>query len=107
MEDQVVYIKEPCAEDDPVRFLLDLYPAPAWTTGPGLTARFRDRGFRNWDFNFAQYRGVRADGVCAVNVPLPGYAIARIRTGQFLMEDGTVRHLWREDIRASAGVATR
>ena len=101
MENNLVYTKEPCDEqNDLARFLLHLYPrdtSPAWMNAIGPTAHFKERGFRYRDFDFQNY-GMRIDGVCVVNVPLPGYAIVRIRTGQFT-EDRAVRHLWREDTR--------
>ena len=106
-ENNLVYTKEPCAEDDPARFLLHLYPAAAWMKAgtPGLRVGFEKRGFHYWDFSFPQY-GVRADGVCVVNVPLPGYAIARFRLGQFT-EGRAAAHLWQEDIRPIPGAQSK
>ena len=92
----LVYAKAPCAGDDPVRFLLRLYPADA----ADLTKAAKTRGFYYRDFDFRQY-GLQADGVCLVNVPLPGYVLARVRTGQFT-EDAV---LWQEDISLDPGGA--
>ena len=38
-------------------------------------------GFDNWDFDFERWGGY-FDGECLASVPLPGYPIAAIRTGQ-------------------------
>ena len=79
-ENTLSYIKEPCAGIDTINpFLLHLTPADA----ADLLADSRQQGFNNLDFHFTEH-GVRVAGMCLIKVPLPGYEIARIRTGQFV-----------------------
>ena len=83
----LTYVRDECsAEDDAARFFLHVEPAD-----PGDLPRYREEyGFNNLDFAFPEH-GVRLeDGSCVVTVPLPGYPIASVRTGQF---DGTGQ-LW-------------
>ena len=52
-----------------------------------LPARSREHGFRNLDFLFSELaRDIEGD--CAVLRLLPTYPIARIETGQYLVETG-------------------
>ena len=83
----LAYLKESCAEGDTyARFLLHIIPAdPA-----DLPAIWRERGFENLDFQFADH-GARIDGKCVAERELPDYAIERIRTGQFVSGEG---QLW-------------
>ena len=96
------YLKELCAPDDAdgdadVWFFLHIIPAdPA-----DLPADRRDHGFVNMDFRFAD-RGVYIDGKCAAARDLPGYAIERIRTGQFVRGEDDI---WRADIDLAASAA--
>ena len=77
--DALVYFKEPCEDADLTRkFFLHIFPERA----SDLPERRRAQGRENFDFNF-QSRGAAFDGECAARVPLPNYAIASIRTGQF------------------------
>ena len=46
----------------------------------------REVGFDNLDFKFFQ-RGLRWEGRCHAEVPLPEYEIDLIRTGQFVADD--------------------
>lgn len=72
----LVYFKEPCSADDVnAEFFLHVFPE----NEDRLTER---RGHENLDFEFPLW-GVSLDGACAALVPLPGYAIRGIRTGQF------------------------
>ena len=85
----LAYIKEPCVfgETD-ANFFLHIFPAdPA-----DLPADSRERGFgfANLDFQFAD-RGARIGDMCVAERELPGYAIERIRTGQFVSGEG---RLW-------------
>ena len=83
VDDVMVYVRDECsASDARTRFFLHVYPVdPA---GP----EFRPRGgygFGKRDFSFTRY-GARIDGACVAVAPLPAYAIAGIRTGQFTPE---------------------
>ena len=85
--DRLAYLKEPCAPGDTeARFFLHIFPAdPA-----DLPAVSREHGFANLDFQFADHGG-RIGDICAAERKLPGYAIERIRTGQFVSGEG---QLW-------------
>ena len=97
----LAYLKEPCAPADAdARFFLHITPADP----SDLPADRRDRGFANLDFRFAD-RGVYAGGKCVAERELPGYAIARIRTGQKATADGGVE--WRADINLAARAAAQ
>ncbi len=76
----LAYIKEPCAVGGAdARFFLHIFPAdPA-----DLPANSRELGFANLDFQFADH-GAYVGDKCVVTRELPGYAIERIRTGQFV-----------------------
>ena len=76
---RLLYLREPCAPQDiDARFLLHIYPSDAAV----LRRERRELGFVNADFDFAAH-GALFDGKCVGIAPLPGYAIERIRTGQF------------------------
>ena len=86
----LVYVKEPCGQaDTETRFFLHLVPDRV----DDLPEEHRRHGFDNLDFDFF-LRGGHFDGKCLARVPLPGYAIASIRTGQFVRGEGEV---WREE----------
>ena len=89
----LAYLREPCAEgDSDARFFLHIIPAnPA-----DLPADRRESGFANLDFRFADY-GADIGGKCVAERELPGYAIGRIRTGQFVSGEGAV---WRVEFAA-------
>ena len=73
------YFKAPCtAADTEAMFFLHVFPQDE----NDLPERRRQHGFDNLDFRFGQ-RGALFDGKCMARAPLPGYAIARIRTGQY------------------------
>ncbi len=82
-KDILIYLKrQPCAADDVrARFFLHIFPADAGD----LPARRREHGFENRDFGF-DGRGKAHGRLCAAIARLPGYEIARIRTGQFTGE---------------------
>lgn len=83
----LIYLKEPCVYSDVEhQFYLHIYPERA----DDLPAWRRASGYDNLDFPF-WLRGVRFDGKCAAQVPLPEYPIAGIRTGQFSRDSG---ELW-------------
>ena len=86
----LVYVKEPCEQaDTDAKFFLHLVPERV----DDLPRERRGHGFDNMDFAFF-LRGGHFDGKCTARVPLPGYAIASIRTGQFVGGEG---ELWREE----------
>ena len=82
----LAYLKEPCEQGDTdARFFLHIFPAnPA-----DLPANRRHAGFENLDFQFADH-GARIADKCVAERELPGYAIERIRTGQFVSGEGRV-----------------
>ena len=83
---RLAYIKEPCALGDAdAWFFLHIFPAdPA-----DLPADSREHGFANLDFQFADY-GAYAGDKCVAERELPGYAIERVRTGQYVSGAGQV-----------------
>ena len=83
----LAYLKEPCAASDTdARFFLHIIPV----NSADLHADRRESGFDNRDFRFAE-RGARIGDMCVAERELPGYAIERIRTGQFVIGGG---RLW-------------
>ena len=88
--DALIYVKEPCvAADASARFMLHIYPSDS----ADLPAGRAELGFANADFRFVE-RGALFEGKCVAVAPLPGYAIDRIRTGQFASGAG---ELWRAE----------
>ena len=84
--DRVVYRKEQCAVDDTAdRFYLHIFPA----NPDDLSGDRQEYGFDNLGFDFLN-RGVRYNGKCLAAAYLPGYEIARIRTGQHTPDDEQV-----------------
>ena len=84
----LTYIREDCAPADTAApFYLHIIPSDA----NNLPAAQRQHGFDNRDFEFGPAGGVQYDGRCLVSIPLPDYAIDRIRTGQYRPETG---RLW-------------
>ena len=82
----LAYLKEPCEEGDAdARFFLHIFPADR----ADLPADGREFGFANLDFQFADH-GADIGGKCVAERELPGYAIDRIRTGQFVSGEGRV-----------------
>ena len=97
-DDDLVYVKETCDQADTRdRFYLHIVPERA----DDLPRERRDFGFDNLDFDFF-LRGALFDGKCAATVPLPDYAIASIRTGQFVRGKG---ELWIADFAVGDGEA--
>ena len=90
---ELTYLKEPCSADDTAApFFLHLVPADA----DNLPPAHRAVGFENRDFH---WNGMRAGGRCLASIPLPNYAIDRIRTGQFTpTPNGGYRNLWQAEI---------
>ena len=76
---KLIYYKNGCGPDDTAnKFLLHLFPANV----NELSAYRQLYGFESLDFGFLE-RGAVFDGNCIAIAPLPGYEIARIRTGQY------------------------
>ena len=91
----LAYHKEPCAEEDlRERFFLHVIPADE----EDLAAQDRPHGFENVGFYYREY-GARLGEACVALAPLPEYAIARLRTGQFVSGQG---QLWSAEIAAPA-----
>ena len=82
----LAYLKENCdAGDADARFFLHIIPVdPA-----DLPADWREHGFENLDFQFADH-GAYAGDICVATVDLPRYPLDRIRTGQFISGEGRV-----------------
>ena len=77
---RLVYWRETCAAGDTAAgFFLHIIPQDV----ADLPAGRRDAGFANLDFVFARYGG-HFDGKCLAAVALPDYAIAAVRTGQYV-----------------------
>ena len=80
------YKKERCTPEDtePAFFLhLDLVDVN------DLPSHRKQYGFDNLDFAFTVY-GLIGGGVCIARRDLPDYAIAAIRTGQFVPGEGQI-----------------
>ena len=96
----LAYLKEPCADGDTAaRFFLHVFPAdPAELPAYRRRHGFDRYGFDNRDFRFEDY-GTRFDSrwgrTCLALVRLPGYAIASLRTGQYVSGAGAV---WKAEI---------
>ena len=90
----LAYLKEPCAPADAdAPFFLHIFPAdPA-----DLPAVWREYGFENLDFHFADH-GANIGGNCVASRELPDYPIDRIRTGQFVSGEGA---LWSAEFPAA------
>ena len=78
-----------------MRFFLHLHPVDAGD----LPDHRRRHGFEYLDFHFGDYALPLTDRPVAVR-ELPGYPIARIRTGQIAVnEDGALTELWEGEVR--------
>ena len=87
LDGALAYTKERCGQEDTEdRFFLHIVPERA----EDLPQERREFGFDNLDFDFF-LRGALFAGRCVATVPLPDYAIASIRTGQFVRSEG---ELW-------------
>ena len=95
-DEALVYVKEPCGQaDTETRFFLHVVPERV----DDLPRERRRHGFDNLDFDFF-LRGGHFDGNCLARVPLPGYSIASVRTGQYVSGEGEV---WREEFGVGGG----
>ena len=89
----LTYIKENCDEEDARgRFFLSVFPADP--SDLPQTAQDAEREHQSLNFDFARY-GAIVDGGCVIIRNLPGYAISRIETGQWLPGEG---ELWSAEI---------
>ena len=78
--DTLTYLKAPCAEDDTRgRFFLSVHPVDV----DDLPENRRELGHDGLNFDFAP-DGIIFNGKCMVWRALPGYAISRIETGQWI-----------------------
>ena len=78
-----------------VRFFLHLYPVDVGD----LPDHRKRHGFDNLDFRFGEYALPLTERRVAMH-ELPDYAIARVRTGQFrINEDGSFTQLWEGEVR--------
>ena len=95
-EDTLFYVREPCgAEDESATFFLHVFPVEM----DSLPVHRWWHGFDNLDFRFNSY-GMRLAEQCVALHELPDYPIARIRTGQYRVnEDGSVTRLWEGEVR--------
>ena len=87
--DSIAYVKEPCTARD-VRSKFFLHVVPPHARQPSDFVRL--------DFDLPEY-GVFWDNRCLAVVPLPGYAVSRIGTGQFIRdkEQGQIRQIWKSE----------
>ena len=90
IENSLIYKKEQCAPKDvEPSFFLHLGPVDM----NDLPRRRKQYGFDNLDFAFRDH-GLIEERVCVAIRELPDYAIAAIRTGQFVPVEGGFDHLW-------------
>ena len=87
----LTYVRDGCSADDAgAGFFLHAFPEDEGD----LPAHRHEHGFDNLDFSLRQQGARTEDGSCVAVAPLPGYAIARVETGQFTA-DG---RLWGTEI---------
>ena len=91
--DTLIYLKEPCGEDDARgRFLLSAFPENA----DDVPEDMRERGLAHESLNFDfAMRGARFDGNCMAWRGLPGYPLRAIETGQWIAGG---EEIWRERV---------
>ena len=95
----LILLKDPCADaDTAARFFLHLFPLAA----NDLPDARRAAGFDNRDFWLQEY-GVQRHKACWATVPLPAYALQRLRLGQASAADASA--LWSEEIVFAQGQA--
>ncbi len=83
---RLIYAKEDCGNNAAARrFFLHITPRNV----DDLPEERRQAGFDNMDFWFWEY-GASSDGECLAIAPLPEYEIDGIRTGQFVVGEGSV-----------------
>ncbi len=98
---RLILLKAPCADaDTAARFFLHVVPQAA----ADLPAARRAAGFDNLDFWFKEY-GVQRRNACWAIVPLPAYALQRLRLGQAGAAGAAGPWLWSADIVWAQGQA--
>ena len=91
--DDLVYVKESCGQEDAEQpFFLHIFPERAEDLQQG-----RRKGFNSRPVDFFLHGGALFDGKCAMRVPLPGYPVAAVRTGQRSAQGGA--DLWSASFR--------
>ena len=86
-EGSLSFVKEPCARaDTEAMFFLHLIPADV----DDLPEERKQYGFGGFNFDFGNYPLIKR-GFCVATRELPDYAIATIRTGQFI---GEGKNIW-------------
>ena len=97
-DDMLIYVKEPCSAED-VQGAFFLHVAPVDVND--LLEHRKPYGFDNLDFRFNDRGGrwFRSAERCVALRERPDYAITRIRTGQFLVNEyGATAHLWEGEV---------
>ena len=98
VENVLIYVKNPCGQEDvDAPFFLHLDAV----VSNDLPRHRKWYGFDNLDFRFHKHGdgpGTMVGGTCLVEVSLPDYGIATIRTGQFVVVGDVLRHLWEGEI---------
>lgn len=89
---ELIYAREGCAAGDTAAtFFLHLIPADVNDLDEGRRAH----GYENLRFEFDLEGGGEFDGNCLAAVPLPGYTVIGVRTGQLDSDGGT--RLWESE----------
>lgn len=85
------YVKSPCTRQDwNAMFFMHVVPVDV----EDLSEHSRQYGFENRDFSFGDFRqDLGLDRTCEAAVALPEYAIDRVRTGQYIPNEGRI---WEE-----------
>ena len=87
----LIYTKSQCGREDvSARFFASVFPIDA----NNLPARVRDNGYYIIDFAFDEYGAIDEDGMCWAEVALPGYPIAEIHTGQYVVGEDGYDYVW-------------
>ena len=82
----LTYTREPCVSSDvELPFFLHVEPKRL----SDLPEERRSLGFDTRGFDF-RLRGILFDGKCFAQIPLPDYAVAGVRTGQWVRGEGEV-----------------
>ena len=86
IENWLTYVKDPCGPADiKERFFLHVVPVDE----DDLPYYRKQYGFDNLDFDFRDHSSI-AGGKCIATVHLPYYAVARIQTGQFILDGNQI-----------------
>ena len=83
---RLIYVKEECGDSDKLpKFFLHIYPIDR----SNLPNHRKQYAFDNLDFSFGEYV-ISSERPCATMRSLPEYAIAEIRTGQYMPNEGRI-----------------